>query len=245
MRILTKARRRYITITVVVFAWLIVGLSIPFFFNSQRIDFEAFGVRASPRNQFNITAPTILNQQPSIALYRGQITQSSPDDKPLTGQKARDLLTSGRANLVLEFADVRLGSSGATTQAFLSDTGGMPQPLAPVLRALNSLRFASLDIRHSDISFELPSGQVEELLDVNLQVDPVRQSALRVKGRAWWRGHLIDIDLETQPLAKSGDPTPLTLAVSGPVLSAEFSGHLSSAQSLLLVAQFERLTNAG
>ncbi|MGI9425709.1 MAG: AsmA family protein [Hyphomicrobiaceae bacterium] len=239
MRFLTKARRRYITITVVVFAWLIVGLSIPFFFHSDRIDFEAFGVRASPRNQFNVTAPTILNQQPSITLRRGQITQSSPDDQPLTGQRARELLTSGKANLVLEFADVRLGSSGATTEAFLSDTGGVPQPLAPVLRALSSLHFASLDIRHSDIAFELPSGQVEELFDVNLQVDPIGQSALRVKGRAWWRGHLIDIDLETQPITKSGDPTPLTLAVSGPVLSAKFSGHLSSVQSLLLVGDAE------
>ncbi|MGI9523331.1 MAG: AsmA family protein [Hyphomicrobiaceae bacterium] len=207
--------------------WLIAGFGVTLFLDTSRLrfDLDSTGVNAAPRDSFQIGLPILLHQHTNTIVTSGRLIQISPKGKHLTGAEARRLLEAGEADLVLERVHIETGAERTMVRGRQNRRHYTLS--APILKALIRLKFATLSVRNARISLVLPSGHVEQILDVNLSVSRRGDRAISGEGTAYWRGQTARLSFSTAAVESDGTLMPVQLALESPLLRIAFNGHVA------------------
>lgn len=229
-----KPKKRYLTIVLIVLAWLPLGLALPLIFDGQRVDFnfDVSGVIAAPRDSFQVTSPQELHSFTRTTLKSGAIAQLSPTGARLSGTRAQEMLKSGEANLAFEGIDMSIGEPPA--EGLMAPSAGASQPPAPVIAALTTLKFASVTLRNSRIGLRLPSGRTERLFNVNMKATRRGRTGISAKGTAVWRGQDVKLEIATSGVSRSGAAMPFNASLESALLTIRFAGKIVSKRYLQL-----------
>ncbi len=241
---MSRPRKRYYSIAVVVLASLIIGLAAPFFFDAKRlkIDFESFdfepgGVVAAPRDQFDVSSPLPVHDLTETQITSGRLSLVFPSARGYSGREAQALLDKGSGKLAINDGEIHIGGFG--TYNHRQEPTQQPVTQAPIVTALLNSRFVELEIGNSKINVRLPGGYSETFREANLRVIQPEESSLTITGTAIWRGQEVRLTLQTGRQHARDSEMPILFKMDAPALSVKFSGALQRKGEAKLVGETE------
>lgn len=236
MRPKGQTRRRWIVGSSAVLVAAFTAAA-PFVLNvgTSEIEFEAAGVVAAARNTYTVADPIHLNSSIGITITGGQLGLAVPKGATVTGQKARELIEKGIADLQIYKGELSLGNPSASTAGHTT-----PAHPTPVLAALSQGHFATLRTSASTLSVTLPGGAVERLTNTNAHLTRIGRTGVLGSGNAVWRGQRISFSFKSDGTTDpSSNSVPVSLKLQGKLLSLSFDGRIGNHRGLQLKGDTE------
>lgn len=179
--------------------WLAVGVAVPLYlhFHGDELQFENAVVVAEPRDSFQITDTLLIDAVTGTTISGGRLGMAVPEERELTAEKSAALLKRGEAVLLLDGAELAIGTSYRTNE----DTTAA----APLVQVLQAGTYQALTLRQSTLVVVLPSGHRERLTRADVHVLPMGRGSFEAKGQGFWRGQRTKFSIAANPSSDAGD----------------------------------------
>lgn len=216
-----RHRGRLVLVTLFVLCWSLLGLAFPLF---KVMDTSGTGsLQAAPKDVFTVGEPISLGF--GLTLARSTVSVS---DKYSDGGSLESVLTSGKANLVIDGGILRFDARGTAPS--------LEEFQAPMLAALTNGQFETLKLRRVQFVVVLNDERTETLSDVSVDVSNRRRNGLSLVGTAVVRGlsHAIDIQIGAPADRRMPMRLGLRASIKGGLLTGTFDGRLAVGEPLNL-----------
>ena len=240
----TGSKRRLKWIALVVLAWLVVGLSLPFFAVLIKNDLALTAVGTSSQaadlaGGYLITVPVALSQHPRISLERGTLQGTDAKGRAVgsTSTETPSKLQLVSGTVLLNDGEIRISAGAAGLDAAIASTGGAF--VHPVLGQLARHSFTTLAMRRTTVLMTLPDGETEAIRDVTGELKQGR-STWQFKGEGLLLGHRTSLDFSAGLISpeRRGNATtlvPLKFTIKNALLDWSFDGRIGLKQAFHLV----------
>jgi AsmA protein len=205
--------RRLATVALLVLAWIVLGMSLPFFFtlDPSEISVRTAAVTAAQRDSYAIAAPVRLAAAPAVVLERGSVLGVAPSREGGSVEAILAMVEAGSGHLLLDGAHLSIGSRAS------SDDVPPIDATAPLVNALSKGRFDILHIRRSKVSVEFAPGDREILTDVDAELNLKRRNTPVMRGTAQLRGHRFSFTATLGRERRTGAPGPAPSSTGLPI----------------------------
>ena len=209
---------------------------------SNDVSLRSAAVFAASADSYALSAPVRLLQTPIIELESG--TLSLPKGKSgiaRGGEVLAALITGKSSRLALEDATFTADFSPGETNL---SHGTAEASLAPLVTALQQLKFDALNIRNTTVRMRMADGAVLRLDDLTADVTSKPGGPVRAAGSFVFANEKIafDITLGASPEPQAGNARTIAAVFEGAVLTGKLNGTLLSADTLRLNAPQAELT---
>jgi AsmA protein len=231
-----QTMRRY-TWALAVGCFLVILLAAPLLISDRynRIALQSGAVFAASSNSYSLSAPVRLMTGPTIELESG--TLSVPPNRTglaRGGQMIAMLITGNGPQMTLERAIFTADFS--TREPTFSQETGM-EGAAPLVKALQSMKFDGLVVRDSTVRIKMSDGSVVELENVSASISAKQNGAIEASGSFDFRDEKIAFDSTLgASLDAQGMSRPVAASFSGDPLTATIEGRLMLGESPQLLS---------
>ena len=120
------------------------------------LSLEAVAVLAATRDSYRLTETFSLPFMPHLQIESGTVSIGTNGPQPETGTAVLAMLQSGKAHLVLDDASMSLDPSRMSSGG--GSVAGPSEMLAPLLSALVSSSFSTLEVRGASVHLKTGRG---------------------------------------------------------------------------------------
>ncbi len=231
-----QTKRRYFRpLAVVCFLLVLFAAPLLIVDRYHRITLQSGVVHAASSNSYSLSAPIRLMSGPTIELESGTLSMpASRTGLARGGQMIAMLITGTGPQMTLE--DATFTADFSTREPTLSREHPAGE-IAPLVKALQGMKFGSLSVRDSTVRIKMSDGAIVELHAVNASISGTPNGAIQAAGSFDFHGEKIDFDtalgasFDTQGMSR-----PVSASFSGKPLTATLEGSLMLGESPQLLA---------
>lgn len=217
---------------------LVFLITAPFLIEGRLADIrlKSAAVFAAASDSYSLSSPVQLLDAPRISLEQGTLSVPPNRTGLARGREVIAMLITGSGpRMTLKDATFTADFSSRQTSAVQAATvGGM----APFVAALHKLQFDSLSVRDSAIRIKLADGSILVLDNLTTDVTNKPSGLVRAVGSFTYRGEKVEFKtaLETKIDPQSAASHPISVALTSPLLKAQFDGSVMLGESPQLLS---------